>query len=143
MATPIFSKQFRIKLDSSIIAMATDFSLDFTKNMIEIAYLSDAAYKSNIPDLKSWTVNFSGLQGLTSTGSASTIDYESIMFKMMNSDASVLVSIYPRPEDVSTQAYFEGGGYLSSCNQSGATGAAVTYSGTVVCATPLYRKTNT
>ena len=69
MQTPIFSNQFRILIDASTIAMATDWSLDFTKDMIQVSYLSNENYKSNIPDLKSWNVNFSGLQGLSKDAS--------------------------------------------------------------------------
>jgi hypothetical protein len=132
---PIMSKQFRIYIDSSTIAMATDFSLDFTKDMIEISYLSDAAYKTNLPDLKSWTVNFSGLQGLTANADASTLDYGDLMFKIMNSDASVAIAIKPR--DVSGNRYLQGSGFLSSLNQSGGVGAATTFSGTLVGAGAL------
>ena len=131
MLNPIFSKQFRILIDGSTLMMATDFSLDFTKDMIEVAYLNDEAYKSNLPDLKSWSVNFSGLQGLSKDTSNGLIDYENIMYKIMNSDASVSIAIKPT-SDVSTNKYFSGAGYLSSINQSGGVGSAVTYSGTIV-----------
>lgn len=136
--TPIFSKQFRIIIDSSTVAMATDFSLDFTKDMIEVSYLSNDAYKTNIPDLKSWTVNFSGLRGLTKDISVQH-DYESLLYGMMNSDASVLIAI--KPTEVSSNTYYDGGGFISSLNMSGGVGAAVTFSGTVVGAGPLYKRT--
>lgn len=139
--TPIFSKQFRIYIDASVVAMATDFSLDFTKDMIEVAYLSDEAYKTNLPDLKSWTVNFSGLRG-TTVGSAGKIDYDSLINKIMTSDASVVVAIKPRTEDVSSNLYLTGSGFLSNVNMTGGVGAAVTYSGTVVGAGPLTQVSN-
>lgn len=139
--TPLFSKQFRIIIDSSTMAMATDFSLDFTKDMIEVAYLSNEAYKTNLPDLKSWSVNFSGLRGLTLQQGVN-IDYDGIFNKIASSDASVLIAI--KPNDASGNMYLEGAGFLSSLNMSGGVGAAVTYTGTVAGAGPLTVKyTNT
>jgi predicted secreted protein len=123
MATPLFSKLINIKIDSSTVACATEFSLSMNKDMIEIACLSSTGAKTTVPDMYGWSVSGSGLVFRTvgSTGYG--------VFNMANSllasDASVLVQIIP---DVSLNQYFSGAGYFTSLTYEGGVGAAITYS---------------
>ena len=126
MATPLFSKSMSIVLDGSTLGCATDFSLSVTKDMIEIACLTAAGAKQQVPDLYGWTVSFSGLRMQSQTIDAGAYSYDDLVNQLVTSDASVLVYILP---DVSANYYMSGGAYLTSISMEGGVGSPVTFSG--------------
>lgn len=125
MATPLFSKLMNIKVDASTVACATDFSLSMSKDMIEIACLSSTGAKETVPDMYGWSVSGSGLVFRTVGQTAGSYGMFDMASSLLNSDASVLISLVP---DVSLNKYYEGVGYFSSLGMEGGVGAAVTYS---------------
>jgi Asp/Glu/hydantoin racemase len=139
MSTPLFSKQCSIVFDASTIGCAQDFSLAVNKDMIEIACLGSTGSKTNVPDMYGWTLSFSGMVIQTATKTAGSYGFEDLMDNLISStDASLLAYILP---DVSSNAYYEGYGYLSSMTLDGGVGSAVTYSGELAGSSPLVKKT--
>ena len=124
MGQPLFSKQIDIKIDSSILASATDFSLSVSKDMIEIATLGSTGAKNNVPDMYGYTISGSGLvfRGEPNTDKP----FNDMMANLISAnDASVNWTILP---DTSTTKYYSGYGYLTSLSYEGGVGAAMTYS---------------
>ncbi len=133
MGVPLFSKSMSVVIDGSTLGCASDFSLQITKDMIEVACLDSTGAKQQVPDLYGWNVTFSGMVLRTSTV-GTDINYDALANKIISSDASVGVYILP---DVSANKYLIGGGYLSSLSMDGGVGAPVTFSGEIVGSGPL------
>lgn len=132
--TPLFSKLMNVKIDSSTMACATDFSLAMSKDMIEVSYLSSTGAKQSIPDMYSWNVSGSGLVFRTVGATAGAYGMFNMANNLLNTDASVLVQLVP---DVSANQYYSGVGYFSSLSMEGGVGSAVTYSYEIVGSGPL------
>ena len=133
MGSPLFSKKMSIVIDGSTLLCPTDFTLDKSKDMIEIACMSGTGAKQSIPDLYSWTVSFSGTVYTTAGVDAGAYSYEALS-KKFKTDASVAVYILP---DVSANYYETGWGYISSISFAGGVGAPVTYSGEITGSSEL------
>jgi hypothetical protein len=134
MAVPLFSKLIKIQIDSSTLACATDFSLSISKDLLEIACLDSSGAKESVPDLYGWNVSGSGLVFRTVGAAAGKYGFFNMAQNLLNSDASVGVSIVP---DVSANQYFRGVGYFSSLGMEGGVGAPVTYSFEITGSGPL------
>lgn len=121
---PLFSKQIFLKIDASIVASATDFSLSVSKDMIEIATLGSSGAKQNIPDRYGYTLSGSGL--VFRNEPSTDKPFNDLMANLINAtDASVSWIILP---NASTAKYYSGAGYLSSLSYEGGVGSAMTYS---------------
>lgn len=124
MPSPLLSKKMSVKIDSSTIGYATDFSLSVNKDMIDIAALSLTA-KSVVPDIYGYSLSGSGmvLKNVGRTGG----DFNSpeVMANIINTnDPSVLWTVYP---NVSSNTYYEGVGYFSSFTMNVGARNAVTF----------------
>ena len=129
MATPLFSKSIDFTIDGSVIGCATDYSISYSKDMIEIACMNSTnRSKQQIPDLYSYSISGSGLVFRTADVGTG-YGFESMVYSLTQTDASVAWAITP---DVSGNQYQHGVGYFSSLEQSGGVGAAVTYSFEIV-----------
>lgn len=129
MATnPIFSKQLKLYMDSSIVAYATDISFDVTKEFIEIAWLYSGA-KRQIPDQYNASVSGSGLIFREpSTGANDKGTYLGMVNNVISGDASIAWQLKP---DVSANAYYSGSGYLSNVSMTAGVGSPASYSFTL------------
>ena len=134
MASPLFSKVMNIVFDGSTVGCATDFSLSMNKDVIEVACLGSEGAKESVPDMYGWSVSGSGLVIRTSGETAGTAGVFDIADSLLNTDASVAVSLLP---DVSANKYFSGAGYVTSLSYEGGVGAAVTYSFEITGTGPL------
>jgi predicted secreted protein len=140
MPTPLFSKLMNVVIDASTVACATDFSLSMSKDMIEIACLDSAGAKESVPDMYNWSASGSGMVFRTVGATSGSYGLFNMANSLLNSDASVAVSIVP---DVSANQYFSGAGYFSSLSMEGGVGAAVTYSFEITGSGPLTIATTT
>jgi len=127
-----------IVIDGSTLICGTDFSLAITKDMIEIACLTATGAKQQVPDLYGWTVSFSGLRMQSASVDSGYLSYDFLANKLITSDASVSIYIYP---DVSSNHYLSGAGYLSSLSMDGGVGSPVTFSGEIAGDGPLTQQT--
>lgn len=115
-------RDFDLKIDASIVASATDFSITPNRDMIEIATLGSSNGKEFIPDMYGYTVS---VNGLVFRGEGDTQrNYFDMLDKMLNTDVSVAWIALP---DVSSYS-LSGWGYLSSAPMQVGVGSAVTYS---------------
>ena len=137
-ATPLFSKQMSIQLDSSTMGCATDFTLSVDKDMVEVACLSSTGAKRNVPDLYGWSISFSGLVMQSASVESGKSSFYDLMDNILEGDASIAVYIIP---DVSLNDYYGGVGYLSSMSMDGGVGSAVTFSGEIAGDGALSKKT--
>ena len=128
MATPLFSKQMSITIDGSALGCTSDFSLSIDRDLIEIACMNTTGFKQSVPDLKQWSISFSGLVMTTPTVDAGKKSYYDLMSNMIDGDASLAVAVVP---DVTGNIWYSGTGYLSSVSMDGGVGSAITYSGEV------------
>lgn len=116
-------RDFDLKIDSSIVASATDWSLTPTRDMIEIATLGSDNGKEYIPDMYGYTLS---VNGLVFRGEGSTQkSYFDLVNLMLNTDSSISWVGLP---DVSTTKYYSGWGYINSAPMQVAVGSAVSYS---------------
>lgn len=114
---------FDLKLDSSIVASATDWSVTPNREMIETTTLGSGRGKTYIPDRTDYTVS---VNGLVFRGEGSDqIGYVKLLNKMLNTDSSVAwIGVL----DSSTSQFMSGWGYINSAPVQVAQGSAVTYS---------------
>ena len=138
MGTPLFSKSMSVVIDGSTLGCASDFSIQITKDMIEIACLDSTGAKQQVPDLYGWTVTFSGMVIRTSTVDSGDMQFDALANKIISSDAPLGIYILP---DVSANKYLVGAGYLSSLSMDGGVGSPVTFSGEIVGSGPLTQST--
>lgn len=123
MGTAILGRSFDLKIDASIVASATKFSISPKRDMIEIATLSSSRAKVYIPDMYGYTLT---ADGLVFRSEPSTYKgYFDIINTMINTDVSVSWTGLP---DTSTTKYYSGWGYISSCPFDAAVGGVATYS---------------
>ena len=135
MANPLFGKNMSFFYDSSVVSCTTDFDLEISKNTQEIPKcLGETGYMDHEADFKSWSASFNGMVRRTDVD-ASTLDYDNLMFDVMNKDTSVNVSIRP---SIASNKYYDGYGIITSLSQSSAAGASpVTFSGNIQGTGPL------
>jgi len=116
----------------------TDFALSFSKEIVEIAYL-DSLYKEKSGGIRDWSMTFGG--GVTRTADASTtsIDYDDLMFDMMNSGDASTFTVSIRP-NINANKFYQGEGILSKVDMTGSQGSYVTWSGEIAGSNALLPK---
>jgi hypothetical protein len=112
-----------LKIDSSIVASATDWSISPNREMIEITTLESGRGKIYMPDRSDYTLSLNGL--VFRNEGNDQMGYIKMLNKMLNTDTSIAWS---GTLDSSTTQIVSGWGYLSSAPIQVAQGSAVTYS---------------
>lgn len=112
-----------LKLDGSIVATATDWSLSPSREMIEVTTMGSGKGKIYIPDRTDYTISLNGL--FFRGESASQVGYLEIVNKLMNADSS---TSWTATLDGSTGSFASGWGYLTSAPIQVAQGSAISYS---------------
>ena len=142
MAVPLFGKHMLVYFDNKAMACCTDFDLNFKKDTFEIAsYPNSAGYKDYKGGLKSWHVKFNGLVTKTVDAGAD-VDYDDLMYNIMESDTSVGIRVQPNTADVSSNKYYTGFGILDSLSHSVKVSSPNTFAGTIKGIGPLDLSTN-
>lgn len=113
---------FDLKIDSSLVATATDWSVTPNREMIEITTISSGRTKVYIPDRTDYSMSINGL--VFRSEGAGQLGYMKMLNKMMTSDTSINWS----GTLLDTSAFLSGWGYITSAPIQVAQGSAVTYS---------------
>jgi len=139
MSNPLFSKKMSVKIDSSTIGYATDFSLSVNKDMIDIAVLSSTGAKQVVPDMYGYTLSGSGMVVREIGKTAGDYNIPEVAANLISTnDASLLWTLLP---NASTNKYFEGVGYFSSFTYAGGVGSAMTFDFEIAGDGVIYIKT--
>ena len=113
-----------LKIDSSIVATGTDWSINPSKEMIEVTTLKSGRGRFYIPGRVGYTLSVNGLvfrgEGATQAG------YVNLFNKMVNTDASV--NWTATLDSSSAVAFQSGWGYITSAPVQFGDNAAITYS---------------
>jgi hypothetical protein len=112
-----------LKIDASIVASATSWSVTPNRDMIEITTLESGRGKIYMPDRHDYTLS---MEGLVLRGEGATqIGYLSLLDNLLNKESSIG---WTATLDSSTTAFVSGWGYLTSAPIQIAQGSAISFS---------------
>ena len=112
-----------LKIDSSIVASGTEWSITPNRDMIEITTKGSGRGKIYMPDRSGYTLSISGL--VFRGEGADQTSYVKMLNKMVNTDASIA---WTTTLDSSTFSFLSGWGYITSAPVQAAQGSAISYS---------------
>lgn len=128
MATDaILGKEMTLSYASKIIARCTDFTLEVSKEPIDITTLQSAGWKEKKVDLKDWTVSFNALVTRGADGTYTV--YDELLDDLLTNDTAVTVVV--ADTDGSATISLSGSAFLVSLSTSVTVGDKVTYSGSL------------
>lgn len=128
MATDaILGKEMTLSYASKIIARCTDFTLEVSKEPIDITTLQSAGWKEKKVDLKDWTVSFNALVTRGADGTYTV--YDELLDDLLTNDDPVTVVV--ADTDGSATISLSGSAFLVSLSTSITVGDKVTYSGSL------------
>ena len=128
MATDaILGKAMTLTYDSKVIARCTDFTLEVSKEPIDITTLQSDGWKEKKVDLKDWSVSFNALVTRGADGTYSV--YDELLADILGTDTAITVNI--DDTDGSGTIALSGSAFLTGLSTSVTVGDKVTYSGTL------------
>lgn len=128
MATDaILGKEMTLTYDSKIIARCTDFTLEVSKEPIDITTLQSDGWKEKKVDLKDWSISFNAL--VTRGADATYSVYDELLNDLLTNDTAITCIV----ADTGTghTISLTGSAFLTSLSTSVTVGDKVTYSGTL------------
>jgi len=136
MPKTILGQEMTIIYDNSVFGVATSYSLNINKSMVDVTSLISGGWKDQYPDYKDWSVDFEGLISRTTGDASRGYDYLVMDIKR---DASIIVALKP---SFATNKYEEGVGYLNKLTAKGGKDGIVTFSASITGTGPLTTKTS-
>lgn len=109
--------------DNIIIACATDFTFDLTKDSIPIQCMNGTGWKRSLADDKGWSISSNALViRVPATGETS---WDEILQDFKTTDEPIIIAI---GSTVSADSYEIGFATITGLSENGATGAPATWS---------------
>ncbi|WP_192820171.1 phage tail tube protein [Rufibacter sp. LB8] len=119
----IQSKELAIEYNGKIIARATSFSLEISREEIDVTTLDSGGWSKKIGGMKNWSASTDALV-LRGTEAGKT-EFHELFTSMVGSDNPVSLIL---SSDVTGDKCYRGNALITSLSQSGSLGEVMTYS---------------
>lgn len=124
MANEIKGEELLLKYDGKLVARAQSYSLEVSKESIDVTTLYSGDWNESISGRKSWTVSTDGLVSRPASGGTET-DYNSLLDDLVNTSTPVTIIL---SSEVEGDKYYEGDVIINSLSLSGSNGEVATFS---------------